>query len=97
MDSAKRAWTILSEHKNLSMNDDINIFSVVRNNLMNQEGYSPYCGNDIARNEINGCDNPRTVFNGEQFVCPHCNWISQFPKEFILMYKEKWGLVKKIN
>jgi hypothetical protein len=66
-----------------------NVFSVVRNNLMNQQGYSPYCGNTLSRTERNGCDNPRTKFNGEQFIC---GWISQFPKDFIEMYKEKWGL-----
>lgn len=59
---------------------------------MTREGYTPYCGNDIPRFEIGGCDNPRTKFNGEQFVCPRCGFISGFPIEFITRYKEKWNI-----
>lgn len=66
--------------------------TIVRENLMNQKGYSPFCGNDISRLEKGGCDNPRTIFNGEQFKCPNCGWISQFPKDFIDRYKLKWNL-----
>ena len=57
--------------------------STVRNNLLTRKGYSPYCGGEKCR------EMPRTNFNGEQFVCPNCRWISQFPKEFIKEYKEK--------
>jgi hypothetical protein len=67
--------------------------TIVRENLMNEKGYSPYCGNDLSRNTKGGCDNPRTKFNGEQFVCPKCGWLSKFPQEFIKRYKEKWGLL----
>lgn len=66
--------------------------STVRENLMTQEGYSPYCGNNLPRNTVGGCDNPRTKFNREQFVCPKCGWLSAFPKEFIDRYKEKWSI-----
>ena len=60
--------------------------TTVRNNLMNNSGYSPYCGD--GRN----CGMPRTIFNGEQFNCPKCSWTSEFPKEFIDRYKAKWNL-----
>jgi hypothetical protein len=60
--------------------------TIVRENLMTQEGYRPYCGS------LNGCDNPRTSWNGEQFVCPYCGWTSQFPNDFISRYKDKWNL-----
>lgn len=70
--------------------------SIVRENLMTEPGYAPYCGNNIARHLPSGCSNPRTKWNGEQFVCPCCGWISQFPKEFIDRYKAKW-LTTPIN
>ena len=60
--------------------------SIVRDNLMTREGYSPYCG-DISCRVM-----PRTFFNGKQFVCPHCGWVSQFPSDFIEEYKRKWNL-----
>lgn len=66
--------------------------SVVRENLMNEEHYSPFCGNNISAFEKGGCNNPRTEFNGQQFVCPKCGWISEFPADFITRYKEKWNL-----
>lgn len=61
--------------------------SVVRENLMTKEGYSPYCGLDAK------CPYrwPRTKFNGKQFVCA-CGWKSDFPEDFINRYKEKWNL-----
>lgn len=65
--------------------------TIVRENLMTQEGYSPYCGNDISQYKIGGCNNPRTKFTGFQFKCPKCGWISQFPIEFITRYKSKWN------
>lgn len=65
--------------------------SIVRNNLMTKQGYAPYCGSITPRPPIgNGCDNPRTVFNGEQFVCPKCGYTTKFPLEFIGEYKIKW-------
>ena len=60
--------------------------SLIQNNLMKREGYSPYCG------KMTNCMMPRTKFNGEQFVCPCCGWVSQFTEEFIKEYKEKWHL-----
>ena len=58
--------------------------SIVRENLINVEGYTPYCGSNIPRPPVgNGCDNPRTVFNGEQCVCLKCGYKTTFPNEFI--------------
>lgn len=56
---------------------------IVRNNLMTRNGYTPYCGAMCSTM-------PRTMFDGEQFVCPCCGWRSEFPKEFINKYKAKW-------
>jgi len=70
----------------------MNEISIVRENLMTEKGYTGYCGNNISRSLPLGCDNPRTVFNGEQFVCPRCKWVSNFPKDFIDRYKAKWNL-----
>jgi hypothetical protein len=66
--------------------------TVVRENLMTQKGYTGYCGNNISRFKPGGCSCPRTKWNGEQFYCPECGWISQFPKDFIDRYKKKWDL-----
>ena len=83
--------------------------SIVRENLMTEQGYRPYCGNSekIDRGKWNGwaggtppdysrlpthCSNPRTKFNGEQFICRECGWVSEFPKEFIDKYKLKWNI-----
>lgn len=62
--------------------------NIVRDNLMRRKGYSPYCGLEAK------CPDswPRTVFDGEQFVCPSCGWVSEFNDEFIEKYKKKWGL-----
>ena len=64
--------------------------STVRRNLMEQEGYSPYCGNMKPARQFDGCSNPRTYWNGEQFQCPECGWTSCFPDDFIDRYKTKW-------
>lgn len=63
--------------------------SIVRENLMTKEGYTPYCGNNDS-----SCYNPRTVYRpvDGQFICPHCKWISKFPKDFIDRYKQRWNL-----
>lgn len=66
--------------------------TIVRENLMTVPSYAPYCGNNILRNRIDGCTNPRTAFNGEQFVCPSCGWVSQFPIDFINRYKARWAI-----
>lgn len=60
--------------------------SLVRDNLMCQEGYSPYCGSETCKVM------PRTKFNGEQFKCPCCTWVSQFDEAFITEYKAKWNI-----
>ena len=65
--------------------------TIVRNNLMNEKGYTPYCGNQSCKVM------PRTVLKkdnnlGYQFHCQYCGWVSVFPKSFIKKYKEKWGL-----
>jgi len=60
--------------------------SIVRRNLMEQVGYSPYCG------AIECKVMPRTSFDGEQFNCPCCGWKSSFEKDFIENYKNKWNL-----
>lgn len=67
--------------------------TIVRENLMNEEGYSGYCGNDKSRYKEGGCSNPRTKWNLSlnQFVCSECGWISQYPDDFIKRYKEKWN------
>lgn len=59
--------------------------SIVRDNLMTREGYTPYCGNG------GHCTMPRTTWTGVQFKCPNCSWVSAFPAEFIAEYKAKWG------
>lgn len=63
--------------------------SLIRNNLMTQPGYSPYCGNDSCWAGL-----PRTTFDGEQFKC-RCGWRSKFDAEFIAKYKAKWGIGEK--
>lgn len=59
---------------------------IVRKNLMTERGYAPYCGAAKCRTML------RAVFNGSQFQCQVCGWISQFPESFIEEYKEKWGI-----
>ena len=59
---------------------------------MESKNYSPYCGNNIPKKEKGGCSNPRTYFNGNQFFCKECNWISSFDFEFIKRYKSKWNI-----
>ena len=57
--------------------------SIVRDNLLNVEGYTPYCGNQTCPTM------PRTVFNGTQFECPTCEWKSSFELAFIKRYLER--------
>ena len=66
--------------------------SIVRDNLMTCEGYSPYCGNNNYGYGEGQCTMPRTFFNGSQFECPICHFQSQFEEEFIRQYKDKWGI-----
>jgi len=66
--------------------------SIVRENLMKEEHYSPYCGDNLCKPKIPGSTDrwPRTQFDGEQFKCPKCGWVSGFPKDFIEQYKKHW-------
>lgn len=52
--------------------------------LMERKGYRPGCG--VCR------PFQRTVFNGEQFECKYCGWVSGYDKDFIQIYKQKWGM-----
>lgn len=51
--------------------------SIIKNNLVKAPNYTPYCGNEDCKTI------PRTKFNGSQFECPNCGWVSQFDKDFI--------------
>lgn len=53
------------------------VASIVRENLLTERGYSPYCGNDDCNHRW-----PRTQFDGKQFHC-RCGWQSNFEPEFI--------------
>lgn len=55
--------------------------SIVRKNLLERPGYSPYCGAVECRYRM-----PRTAFDGEQFKCA-CGWRSAFDAEFMAEYK----------
>lgn len=70
--------------------------NVVRENLMNEPGYTGYCGNLWSEQKRKGCDMPRTKWVPElsQFRCPKCGWFSQYPKDFIDRYIQKWNLKK---
>lgn len=60
--------------------------SVIRDNLMTQPGYTPYCGSRSCKLHW-----PRSYFDGEQFAC-NCGWRSEFEPKFIAEYKAKWNL-----
>lgn len=68
--------------------------TIVRENLMTQQNYSPYCGNNKSFRSIGGCYNPRVKWVPElnQFKCPNCGWVSEFPEDFIKRYKARWSL-----
>ena len=61
--------------------------SIVRENLMTREGYKPYCGKNHCSQNM-----PRAKYDSrlEQFTCG-CGWVSEFPKDFIDRYKQKWS------
>ena len=65
--------------------------SIVRQNLMDNKNYRPYCMNQGARGKGDGCYNPRMEYRSVdgQFICPHCKTITEFPEDFIKRYKEK--------
>ena len=66
---------------------------------MDDVNYRPYCGNNISRDAVNGCYNPRTQYRPSdgQFICPHCKWISDFPQDFIDRYKKKHNLSPEMD
>jgi hypothetical protein len=69
--------------------DENGDFSIVRDNLMNREGYEPYCGAGAFCSK--GMPRAKWDFKRDQFVCG-CGWISKFHKNFIERYKKRWKL-----
>lgn len=66
---------------------------IVRRNLLEDINYRPYCGNDLSRDSKDGCYNPRTYLRPDgQFICPHCKYVTQFPQEFVEVYKKKHNI-----
>jgi len=70
--------------------------TIVRENLMNQEGYTGYCGSELCLPRTRDYSDrwPRTKWIPElnQFKCPRCGWVSQYPEDFIKRYKARWSL-----
>lgn len=60
--------------------------SIVRDNLMNEPKYAPYCGTSSCQFWW-----PRTTFKDDQFEC-RCGFRTEFPDEFIEEYKKKWEI-----
>jgi len=58
--------------------------TIVRQNLMNEKGYTPYCY------RCTGLIRVKWNEKLDQFRCPVCSWTSEFPKDFIDRYKTKW-------
>jgi hypothetical protein len=56
--------------------------TLIRQNLMDRENYSPYC--------MDCSTMARTFWNGSQFECSCCGWVSEFPSDFIERFKVKW-------
>ena len=67
--------------------------TIVCKNLMTEKGYTPYCGSEFCKPRTHYSPErwPRTKFNGDQFHCPKCGWVSEFPEDFINEYKIKWS------
>ena len=71
--------------------------STVRNNLMKQEGYAPYCMGVVRDDSEKGFHETscatamnRMVWNGQQFDCG-CGSVTEFEDDFIQAYKDRWG------
>lgn len=60
--------------------------SLVQNNLLTRVGYAPYCGNVRCKTL------KRTDFNGDQFTCFSCGWVSKHSIAFLNKYYAKKGL-----
>lgn len=58
--------------------------SLVKNNLMKEKFYTPYCGSDNCSYGM-----PRTKWFSGQFMCS-CGWVSEFDAAFIKEYRKKW-------
>lgn len=58
--------------------------SIVRQNLVDDEYYRPYCGSQKK------CSWPRTVRTWTGFKCLECGWESLMPIEFMDRYNKKW-------
>jgi hypothetical protein len=67
--------------------EQMNENSIVRENLITEVNYTPYCGSDSCTYRM-----PRAKWNSKlnQFSCS-CGWVSEFPDDFIKRYKEKWS------
>lgn len=59
--------------------------TTVRQNMMKDKNYRPYCG---QMSEFNNCSLPRV---GKNFKCPECGFELVFEKEFFERYRAKWG------
>jgi len=53
--------------------------SIVRDNMLKDPAYRPYCPHLRCRLH-------RTVWNGEQMECPSCGWQSEFSADFVAEY-----------
>lgn len=62
--------------------------TIVRENLMNELGYSGYCGAERCPYHW-----PRTIYlkGYGQWRCA-CGWQSEYPEDFLKRYRKKWGL-----
>lgn len=60
--------------------------TIVRQNLMDKLGYTPFCGSPTCN-----LHSPRTTWDmgKKQFTCG-CGWVSEFPDEFIERYLQRW-------
>ncbi|AXT40230.1 hypothetical protein D1814_16895 [Alteromonas sp. BL110] len=63
--------------------------SLVRENLLSRLNYTPYCGGECCKVM------PRTSFNGSQFQCSSCGWVSRFEPEFIETYISRQEQLRK--
>jgi len=63
--------------------------SLVRENLLSRLNYTPYCGGERCRVM------PRAYFNGSQFQCSSCGWVSKFEPEFIEAYISRQEQLRK--
>jgi hypothetical protein len=62
--------------------------TTVRENLMNEKDYSPYCGSNKCRHKMHRA---KWSDDKKQFTYS-CVWVSQFPDDFINTYIAKWKI-----